>query len=542
MEAHVMASLHAVLRLLQTVSGERASADVVAHPPITFDAGAALLAEHTNAILGPPARGRQTRIMVTMPGEAAETPDLIRELVEAGMGIMRINCAHDSPEIWERMVKHLRAAERDLDRHCLVSFDLAGPKLRTGPITPGPAVIKLRPTRNALGQVTECARVRLVAGIDQRDAKGPTIPVEPVLLRRARPGDIFAFVDARGRKRMFDVREVRPGECVCDTDRTAYVVPGTRLTLRREQSSLAEGEVGALPAIERSIALRVGDTLDVVHGDDLGRDATYDDGGQITEPAFVSCALAEVFSSVRVGEPILLDDGKFRGIIRDVSDGRLRVELTGVARGMAKLKAEKGINLPESKLALPALTPKDVADLAFVAKHADAVAMSFVQSPKDIDDLLREIAKLSASQLGIILKIETKTAFDQLPDLLLSAMRQPPIAVMIARGDLGVEVGFERLSEVQEEMLWLCEAGHVPVIWATQVLESLAKGGMPSRAEVSDAAMSSRAECVMLNKGPYIRETLRFLTSVLERIEEHHHKKTSRLRKLQVARRKPAAA
>jgi pyruvate kinase len=97
-------------------------------------------------------------------------------------------------------------------------------------------------------------------------------------------------------------------------------------------------------------------------------------------------------------------------------------------------------------------------------------------------------------------------------------------------------VGFERLSEVQEEMLWLCEAAHVPVIWATQVLESLAKGGTPSRAEVSDAAMSSRAECVMLNKGPYIRETLRFLANVLERMQEHQHKKTARLRKLRVAK------
>ena len=214
----------------------------------------------------------------------------------------------------------------------------------------------------------------------------------------------------------------------------------------------------------------------------------------------------------------------------------MRVEITGVAGGTAKLRAEKGINLPESDLALPALTLKDIEDLAFVAKHADAVAMSFVQHPKDIDALLREIGKLNASQLGIMLKIETKTAFTRLPDLLLSAMRHPQIAVMIARGDLGAEVGFERLSEVQEEILWLCEAAHVPVIWATQVLESLAKGGMPSRAEVTDAAMGSRAECVMLNKGPYIRETLRFLTDVLERIEEHHYKKTARLRKLRVAR------
>jgi pyruvate kinase len=105
----------------------------------------------------------------------------------------------------------------------------------------------------------------------------------------------------------------------------------------------------------------------------------------------------------------------------------------------------------------------------------------------------------------------------------------------VARGDLGVEVGFERLSEVQEEILWLCEAAHVPVVWATQVLESLAKGGMPSRAEVTDAAMGSRAECVMLNKGPYIQTALKFLCDVLKRMAAHHSKKTPLLRKLKIS-------
>jgi pyruvate kinase len=388
--------------------------------------------------------------------------------------------------------------------------------------------------------VTGLARVRLVSGSNQPGAKEPAIPVDAALLARARPGDTITFADARGRKRTLRVSEVHPGECLCETDRTAYVVPGTRLTLQRGQMSIAKGDVGALPTVEQWIALRPGDTLEVVYGDAPGRNATCDDG-RVDEPAFVSCALAEVFSGVRKSEPILFDDGKFRGVIRRVDADRLRVELTGVAGGAAKLKAEKGINLPESSLALPALTMKDTEDLAFVAKHADAVAMSFVQHPKDLDDLLRELERQNASQLGIILKIETKTAFTRLPDLLLSAMRHPPLSVMIARGDLGVEVGFERLSEVQEEILWLCEAAHVPVIWATQVLESLAKGGMPSRAEVSDAAMGSRAECIMLNKGPYIAETLQFLTDVVERIEEHHHKKTSRLRKLQVARRERSA-
>src|SRR5215831_10619013 len=118
MEAHVMASLQAVLQVLLTLRGEPVPADLVEDP--TFDTGGAMLAEHTNAILGPATQGRQTRIMVTMPGEAADDPDMIRGLVKAGMGIMRINCAHDSPKTWEMMVKRLREAERELGKRCLV--------------------------------------------------------------------------------------------------------------------------------------------------------------------------------------------------------------------------------------------------------------------------------------------------------------------------------------------------------------------------------------------------------------------------------------
>ncbi|HTQ08558.1 MAG TPA: pyruvate kinase [Fimbriimonadaceae bacterium] len=104
--------------------------------------------------------------------------------------------------------------------------------------------------------------------------------------------------------------------------------------------------------------------------------------------------------------------------------------------------------------------------------------------------------------------METRTAFENLPELLLAALRLHRAGVMIARGDLLVEIGYERLAEVQEEILWLCEAAHVPVIWATQVLEGLAQKGLPSRAEITDAAMGVRAECVMLNKGPHIIEAV----------------------------------
>jgi pyruvate kinase len=103
---------------------------------------------------------------------------------------------------------------------------------------------------------------------------------------------------------------------------------------------------------------------------------------------------------------------------------------------------------------------------------------------------------------------------------------------MIARGDLAVECGYQRLAEVQEELLWICEAAHLPAIWATQVLEGLAKNGVPSRAEVTDAAMGERAECVMLNKGPHILAAVSALDDILRRMEEHQSKKTAQLRAL----------
>ncbi|SPB18027.1 pyruvate kinase [Caballeronia novacaledonica] len=539
MEAHVMASLNAVLRVLHTLLGEPVPDDVLQPGPVSFDSGATLLARHADDVLGPPPQACRTRIMVTMPGDAADDPELIQSLIDAGMDIMRINCAHDTPDTWRRMATQLRHADRDREKRCLISCELAGPKLRTGPIEAGPAVVKCRPSRDALGRVTRAAQVRFVA--QTRDAKdtGAAIPVGGAFIEKASAGDTIRFVDARGRKRTLEVRTTRGGECLCEMDRTAYVVPGTVLKLRRDGSTIAKARVGDLPALDGFLELDAGDTLDVVRGDAPGRHATRDESGQ-SHPASISCAVSEVFASVRAGQPVLFDDGKIRGEISAVGDDRFRVKIQGASK--TKLRAGKGINLPESELRLPALTREDIEHLEQVAEYADAVAMSFVQYPGDVDDLLREIDRLGAAKLGIVLKIEKRTAFGNLPELLLSAMRHPKLAVMIARGDLGVEVGFERLSEVQEEMLWLCEAAHVPVIWATQVLESLAKGGLASRAEVTDAAMAGRAESVMLNKGPHIVETLGFLRDVIARIGEHQTKKSARLRRLDVAGSRPRSS
>jgi pyruvate kinase len=246
----------------------------------------------------------------------------------------------------------------------------------------------------------------------------------------------------------------------------------------------------------------------------------------------VACTLPEVFQQVCVGERIWFDDGRIGGVIRHVEEDRLEVEITHARDSGEKLAGDKGINLPDSQLDLPALSEKDIEDLTVVAKLADMVGLSFVHRARDVENLRARLLELGAANLGIVLKIETRRGFESLPELLFSAMAGKTAGVMIARGDLAVECGYERLAEVQEEILWAAEAAHMPVIWATQVLETLAKTGLPSRAEITDAAMGERAECVMLNKGPHITEAMRTLDDILHRMQAHQAKKRPLLRAL----------
>jgi pyruvate kinase len=250
----------------------------------------------------------------------------------------------------------------------------------------------------------------------------------------------------------------------------------------------------------------------------------------------IGCTLPTVIDDLAPGQRVSYDDGKFAGVVTDVDSGRARVEVTFARKERVKIRPNKSLNFPDTTLKLPALTKKDLADLEFVALHADLVGLSFVRSAEQIEALQHELVRLDAEKLGIVLKIETTQAFQALPRLLLTAMQSRHVGVMVARGDMAIEMGFERLAEAQEEILWLGEAAYVPVIWATQVLDALNKTGMPSRAEVTDAAMGSRAECVMLNQGAHALEATKFLRNVLERMQAHQEKKRSMLRKLSISR------
>jgi pyruvate kinase len=163
------------------------------------------------------------------------------------------------------------------------------------------------------------------------------------------------------------------------------------------------------------------------------------------------------------------------------------------------------------------------------------VGLSFTNNAEDVRTLRQRLTELGREDIGVVLKIETQRAFANLPTILLEGLRFPACGVMIARGDLAVECGFERLSELQEEILWVCESAHVPVIWATQVLEGLTKRGHATRAEITDAAMAQAAEAVMLNKGPYLVEAVEMLDDILQRMQGHHRKRHSLMRKLRMA-------
>ncbi len=536
-EASILASIERLLRTVYALAGRETFEPTPRSSIIGVQDGPKVLARHTADLLGPPPPDRSVRIMVTMPSEAATDYAVVHSLLEAGMNCMRINCAHDSAVAWESMIQHLRRAEQSLGRKCRVLMDLAGPKLRTGPIESVPGVIKIRPRRDEYGKVIAPARVWLTDELDPHEPPAiadACVPVSTHSLASIKTGSRIRFKDARGAKRLLDVVDATAEGCWAECRRTAYIVKDIALTINGKSSEKAK--VGDLPVREQSIALRQGDTLVVTSATVLGRPAKFDSSGQLLTPAQVGCTLSSVFEDVKPGERIWLDDGKIGGVVRAVNPTNIQIQITQAKVGGDRVQADKGINLPDSKLKVRSLTAKDVTDLEFVARHADIVGFSFVRTRQDVADLEQRLKDLHASHIGVVLKIETREAFENLPDLLLEAMASPCDGVMIARGDLAVECGFERLVEVQEEILWICEAAHVPVIWATQVLENLAKKGIPSRAEVTDAALGQRAECVMLNKGPHIVIAVRVLDDILRRMAGHQSKKRQVLRPLQLAR------
>jgi len=252
------------------------------------------------------------------------------------------------------------------------------------------------------------------------------------------------------------------------------------------------------------------------------------------ENKVVTVMLPQILDDLKVGHPIFFDDGAIEGKVISKSSMGAVIEIVKVTK--KKLRTGKGINLPDTHLSLPSLTDNDIELLPYACKNADIIGYSFVRTPGDVQLLYAKLSNLGDKDTGVVFKIETREAFENLPGILVEAMKRRKIGVMIARGDLAVEVGFERISEVKDQIMSICEAAHIPVIWATQVLENMAKKGLATRAEISDVVLSGKAECVMLNKGPYMTDTIGVLKNILARMAEHYDKNKSTLRALEVAK------
>lgn len=490
------------------------------------------LVEHGKALFGCHDRDRAVRIMVTMPTEAAGDYEFVERLVAAGMNCQRINCAHDGPEQWLAMIEHVRRASLKLGKPCQVAMDLPGPKLRTGALAEGMPVLKIRPLRDDTGKVLKPGRLYLTSDAFPA-ADSIQLPAE--WLEQIEVGDILKCRDARFSKRTMRVVETHNQGIWVELDQTTYLVPEMELKLQTPAERKSTGRVIAVPPKSQTIKLHEGDLLTLTRDPDEGGPAIVDEAGNVITSAHISCTSDAIFLATKSGDPIWFDDGKIGGEVLSKTTNALHIEIHHAPVGV-KLKADKGINLPDTNLGLKALAEDDIAALEFAVQHADIIELSFVNQAEDVRSLFQHLERLNAEHLGVVLKIETRQGFENLPDLLLTGMRSPRLGIMIARGDLAVETGFERTAELQEEMLCLCEAAHVPVIWATQVLESLAKTGAPTRAEITDAAMGIRAECVMLNKGPFILKAISTLDDLLKRMQSHHDKKRDMLRKLRVAR------
>jgi pyruvate kinase len=516
-EPHVLATLESV----------RAALDGFPARPVpealSFDEGRRALDRNTDALFGPRPAGRVSRIMVTLPTEAAANYALVRHLLVSGMDIARINGAHDDSATWEQMATNVRRASAETGRPCRVSIDLPGPKLRTGPLAVGPLVMRIRPVRDLRGVPVVPALVTLEAGSAEAPGPGSSLPVDPEWIGRRQIGDIVEMADTRGSPRELRVVEVMPGRLVAEVWDTTYVETGATLGCQGDMTT-----VGPLRPVDQFHVLRTGDVLVLTRDLEPASPWRHGQPGR----ARIGCTVAAVFEAVQPRQPVLLDDGRIVGVAEAVSEGEIEVRITAASPQGSRLRAEKGINLPETEIPVASVSDADLPLLRVAADHADMVALSFLRNEGDVDDARRYLTSVGAGQLGLILKIETTAGFERLPEILLHAMRSSRLGVMIARGDLAVEAGYERLAEMQEEIMWLCEAAHVPVIWATEVLDRLARTGKPSRAEVTDAAMAQRAEAVMLNKGPHVDTAIGVLDDILRRMSGHQRKKAALLRPL----------
>jgi len=520
-ESHLIATVEQFLAYLRTPFDRLEEVRAV-----TRKEAKRLLDERTEAMFGPCGHSRRKRIMVTMDEAWVDEPDILERLLLYGMDIARVNCAYGVPETWEALVAVIRQAEERLyqqlaGKRCRIYMDLPGPKIRVDRLAVHTGPIKLSVRKNEYGEP-----LQPLAGILSFDSSLPPslLPHDVSFILQLtggegasiEQGDELFFIDVRGRKRRIRVAEqIAPSCFKILLSQTAYVQKGMKL--RRGSVSFTLSSALFIP-MKSFVA--IGTPLYIYFNDAQFAAAKDEPGVKMTT------TLPKAWRNVRAGDRIYFNDGQILARVVKVHEWYVEAKVVTHGGKRKAIKQGTGIHLPDSftHLTVPPLTDRDLELLPFIAEHADMIGLSFVHTPYDLRKLYHLLAEQGAASLPVIAKIETREALHNVARILMEGLTLPSFGVMIARGDLALEVGFEHMAAIQREILALCRAAHIPVIWSTQVLEQLAKKGLPSRAEISDVSVGQQAQCIMLNKGMHIAEAVRFLSFLLEKGEESRGK------------------
>jgi len=479
----------------------------------------AILHENTRALFGPHPEDRHVYVMVTAPEANEVTREWADKVIRAGANILRINAAHESPEAWGRIVEVVRARAAALGKCVKVFVDLPGPKLRAEIRRTQAAVLHFPRRKNHQGKTIGPTSVRFVP----RFLEQQQVPIPGEWFGQLRADDRLRIRDAGMRERELVIRQASTEGARAECDRSLFITPGLAIEWRRGHRLLGRGRIGTIPREPCDVLLNCDDRFIINETGQAKR------AGRM--PVLL-CPEPGVLKQVKRGERVVLDDGRIVAVVESTGAEGKVCRVTTTSKSPARLRSGKGLAFPDSHVSLSALGSPDESALKFALAYADGVDVSFINSRRDVDRIVKRLRWEANPGFGLVLKLETQGAIRNLPDILFAALRFRPMGLMIARGDLAVEASFERLAQLQEDILGFGEACHLPVIWATQVLDSLAHSGVPTRAEVTDAAMSMRAECVMLNKGPFVAEATRMLVRIICDMEPRQYKKRALFPKL----------
>ncbi|HQT25449.1 MAG TPA: pyruvate kinase, partial [Burkholderiales bacterium] len=311
-EGHVLATLDAVTHALKRMLGEEVSPEEIEKSRLAMEEDQLLLKRHTIQLLGESPSHRWTRFMVTLPAEAATDHPFVRDLLTRGMSCARINCAHDNPPAWKNMIDNVRRAELEAGKRCRILMDLAGPKLRTGPVALGPPVLHVNPKRDREGKPVKEAHVVLDSSGRPGNSERPSLSVPNKWLKKLKAGDEVHFRDLLKRSRKLRVIErLSPVEVLTACSDSAYIGRGTKMEYAKGKAA----ETLDFSPDPLEIRLFEGDMLLLTRDPVPGEPQKVDASGNIVSPAHIPCQQPEVFSSLESGEKVWIDDGRMGALI-----------------------------------------------------------------------------------------------------------------------------------------------------------------------------------------------------------------------------------